>query len=346
MSSPDRKKRVRVVVVLVVLAVAAGVGWKLRSDALAAARAEHDLFHGNVDIRDVTLAFRVAGRVEAVDKREGDAVQPGEVVARLDAAPYRVALGQAQAAVQVAEAELARVVAGSRQEDIAQARAVVAERRANLGRARDNVERYTKLAETGAVTDQALTDAQRGAEQAKAALRASQAALRKAIEGARAEDVAVVHAQVMQARARMAAAELDLEETTLKASTGGTVVTRVVEPGAVVAPGSAALVVSFDDPVWIRAYASQPQLAHLAPGTQVEVLSDARPETPYRGQVGYVSLQAEFTPKNVETAELRTSLVYRFRVVVDSDDGGLRQGMPVTVRLADGGSDGTTDQGN
>ena len=291
-------------------------------------------FAGNVDIRDVTLAFRVGGRVAAVLKKEGDRVQAGEVLARLDPAPYRAALLQSAAAVEVAQAQLRRIRAGSRQEDLSEVRAMLAEREAARLRAEDNFARAERLRQREAVAAQTLDDARAARDQGRAAARAAAAAADRVQHGARAEDIAITRAQLAQAEAAMATAELSLADTELKAPTAGVVVTRVIEPGAVVGIGAPTLVIALDDPVWIRAFASERELARLAPGTAVEVYTDARPGQPYHGQVGYVSAQSEFTPKNVETAELRTSLVYRFRVIVDKHDGGLRQGMPVTVRLA------------
>jgi HlyD family secretion protein len=206
------------------------------------------------------------------------------------------------------------------------------ERKAAQARAEDTYERIQRLEATGAATTQALVDAKAAAEQSRAAVVASQATLQKLLNGARSEEIVIAHAQAVQAQAAVAVAELNLADTELRAKSKGIVVTRAVEPGAMVQVGSPAIVVAFEDPVWVRGFAPEKALARLAPGSVVNVYSDARPEQPYRGQIGYVSPQAEFTPKNVETEELRTSLVYRFRVVVSDHDGGLRQGMPVTIR--------------
>lgn len=292
---------------------------------------KRDSYSGNVDVRDVTLAFRVAGRVDEVLKTEGDRVQPGDVLARLDAAPLKLALAQAQAALDVATAQVKNVEAGARREDISQARARLTESKAVLARATDTHDRIQRLQASGAATAQALTDAKAALEQAQAGVAAHDANLKKLLNGARAEEILIAHAQAAQAQATIAVAELNVSDSVLRAKTRGVIVTRVIEPGTMVQPGSPALVVALEDPVYVRGFAPQADLARLAPGTQVNVLSDARPHKPYAGQVGYVSPQAEFTPKNVETKELRSSLVYRFRVVVSEHDGGLRQGMPVTI---------------
>ena len=124
---------------------------------------------------------------------------------------------------------------------------------------------------------------------------------------------------------------MKVQDTVLASPSEGVVLTRAQEPGAILQTGTPVLTLSLKRPVWVRAYVDEPNLGRIHPGMKVQVFTDSRPEKPYSGQIGYISPRAEFTPKNVETAELRTSLVYRLRVVVEDADEGLRQGMPVTV---------------
>jgi HlyD family secretion protein len=324
-------KRLRPLVLLVVVALGIYFGrkyWKLQ-DAKAAPTGE---FHGNVEVRDVTLSFRVGGRVATVTKREGDRVAIGEVIARLDDAPYKLAVAQSRALVEVARAQLRAVAAGARREDIAEASAQLSQRKAVLAQADDVLARTKALYERGAATEASYTEAKSATDQADAGVKSAAALLWKLQTGARREDIDVAQAQVAQAEAALATAELSVADTELRAPTAGVVVTRAIEPGAMVGVGAPILVVAFEEPVWIRAFADERELGRIAPGTPVEVVTDGNPNHPFTGQVGYVSAQAEFTPKNVETSELRTSLVYRFRVIVTGSDGMLRQGMPVTVR--------------
>ena len=109
--------------------------------------------------------------------------------------------------------------------------------------------------------------------------------------------------------------------------------TRALEPGAVVQAGATVLSISLEKPVWVRAYVHERELGEFPTGRRVLLTTDGKPEKPYHGKVGFVSPKAEFTPKSVETPELRTSLVYRLRIVVEDADDALRQGMPVTVSL-------------
>ncbi|HYG36697.1 MAG TPA: efflux RND transporter periplasmic adaptor subunit, partial [Clostridia bacterium] len=151
--------------------------------------------------------------------------------------------------------------------------------------------------------------------------------------GFRSEEKAQAKAELARAEAALARAELRVEDTVLKAPSDGVVLTRAQEPGAILQPGTTVLTVSLVKPVWVRAYIEEPNLGHIHPGMKVNIYTDTRPDRPYTGQIGYISPRAEFTPKNVETPQLRTSLVYRLRIVVENPDEGLRQGMPVTVRM-------------
>lgn len=331
------KKIIKVIRPIVILSILLGGGYYAYRSVEAKKPAEKDTYYGNVDIRDVTLAFRVPGRVEKVLVTEGDHVKAGQALASLDRVPFELTLAQARAAAEVARAQLKNVEAGARREDISQARAVLKERQAAQARANDTYERVKRLEAAGVTTTQELVDAKAAAEQTHASVAASQATVRKLVNGARSEEIVIAHAQAAQAEAAVAVAELNLRDTELKAETAGVVVTRVIEPGTMVQAASPALVVAFEDPVWVRGFAPEKDLARLKPGNKVRVYTDARPERPYTGQIGYVSPQAEFTPKNVETEELRSSLVYRFRVVVSDHDGGLRQGMPVTIRAGAAG---------
>jgi HlyD family secretion protein len=224
--------------------------------------------------------------------------------------------------------------AGYRAEEIAQARALVREREVTLENAQRIFKRQTDLLDTRAVSQQDHDDAEARFREAEARMNSSREQLSLLQAGYRKEDVAQAKADLARAEAAMAISELRLRDAALAAPTNGVILTRAGEPGAVVQAGATVLTVSLSQPVWVRAYVSEPDLGRIHPGMPMEVMTDSRPDKPYRGQVGYVSPRAEFTPRNVETPELRTSLVYRLRIIVDNPDEGLRQGMPVTVRPA------------
>ncbi|EIP96535.1 multidrug resistance efflux pump [Opitutaceae bacterium TAV1] len=320
---------------LLLLVAVAGLAWFFRLRP-APARDGVLTLYGNVDIREVNLGFRVAGRVTEVLHDEGDAIAAGAVLARLDAGPYARVVEQAEAALAAAEAEAQRLAAGYRPEEIAQARANVGQAEAIHANAALNANRARELIAKNVIPQEEHDD--RLARQTETArqLQAAEASLALLEAGYRVEDIARARAQAAEARAALAAARINLDDTTLAAPSGGTLSTRALEPGSIVQPGSTVLTLSLDRPVWVRAYVDEPDLGTVAPGTEVEVLTDARPGKPYRGTIGFVSPRAEFTPKTVQTEDLRTSLVYRLRIVIAEPDSQLRQGMPVTVRIGHG----------
>lgn len=135
------------------------------------------------------------------------------------------------------------------------------------------------------------------------------------------------------AEATVADAAIKMADTDILAPTDGIILTRVREPGSIVNPGESIYVMAVDEPVWARAYISEMDLGKIYPGMKAKVYTDSQPDKFYEGQVGFISPVAEFTPKTVETTELRTKLVYRIRVTISNTDRFLRQGMPVTVQL-------------
>jgi HlyD family secretion protein len=336
----------KVVVLVVVAALLAVSGWffgpQLAGWAGAAWTSVVDgkgqtrqlLLYGNVDIRKVDLAFRVAGRIETLAVQEGDAVSPGQVVAALEATPYEEDVREAEATVQAAKATLARLEAGFRTQEIATQEAVVAERRATLDNARHQLERQRELLRTSTASRQAFDNALAAEKEASARLESANRRLQLLRSGSRKEEIAEATANVTAAKVRLERAKTRLSDTVLLAPEAGVVLTRAREPGAVVATGQTVFTVALTDPVWVRAYVSEPNLGRIRPGMEASVFSDSRPDQAFRAQVGFISPQAEFTPKNVETTDQRTDLVYRLRLVVDDPQSELRQGMPVTVRFA------------
>jgi HlyD family secretion protein len=323
------KKRIPIILLLLGV-IGAGVYWfKVRP---ARQRGPVQELFGNVDIREVSLGFRVAGRLQQVLKEEGDTVVAGEAVARLDDEPFRRELAEARAQAASLHARLQLLEAGYRPQEIAQARAVAREREVTLANAERLYKRQQELASTGAISAQERDDAEARYREAEARFKSAREQLGVLESGFRQEEVAQARAELARAEVAVTAVELRVEDSILKAPSDGVVLTRAQEPGSILPLGIPVLTVSVKRPVWVRAYVQEPDLGRIHPGMKVRVHTDSRKE-PYAGQIGYISPRAEFTPKNVETTELRTSLVYRLRVVVEEPDEGLRQGMPVTVRL-------------
>lgn len=288
--------------------------------------------YGNVDIRKVDLGFRVAGRIAEMPFQEGARVTSGDLLAHLDEIPYRIELDLALAQEAQAAAQLAKLEAGSRPQEIAQAEALVRERQVRADNLDVEYGRLAALLVEGAVARQLADDARANLAEARARLDTAREGLKLAREGFRGEDIAAARADLRAAQARVAVARTRLSDSECRAPDGGVILTRMEEPGAIVAAGQTVLTLALDTPVWIRAYVEEPDLGRIRPGMKAQVFTDSRTE-PFPGQVGYISPEAEFTPKTVQTEELRTKLVYQVRVIANDPAHGLRQGMPVTVRI-------------
>jgi HlyD family secretion protein len=290
--------------------------------------------YGNVDIREVNLGFRVGGRLADLAVDEGQAVVAGEVLGHLDDTPFRRTLAEAEAALAAARAREDLVKAGSRPEDIAQAAALVDQARAASELSQRNLDRVQALHDGGAASQRQYDEALGRRDADAATLRAAEDALARARNGSRSQDIAAARAEVDRAAASVAQARLAVDDCVLKAPSAGVVTTRAVEPGAMLPAGATVFTVSLTQPVWVRAYVDEADLGKVHPGAEVSLLTDARPKQPYAGRIGFISPTAEFTPKSVETPNLRTDLVYRMRIVVEDADEALRQGQPVTVHIA------------
>lgn len=289
------------------------------------------VLYGNVDVRQVILGFRVSGKIETITVEEGDRVAAGDIIGTLDKADLSDQLTLARASADASTAVLSMLEDGSRPEDIEQAKAGVAQADAALELARTTRDRQVTLAERDIASHQAHEAAQAGFDEAAAVLRQAEATLALALEGPRSGDITRAQAALVADRAAMSIAQRRVADTELRAPSDGVILTRVREPGSIIAAGEPVMALALTSPVWVRTYVNEPNLGQIAPGMAAEIRTDSGGR--YRGQVGFISPVAEFTPKSVETEDLRTSLVYGLRVIVEAPDDGLRQGMPVTVIL-------------
>lgn len=324
----NKKMKVGAVAGIALVAVVILAVWATRRDD----RKDVLTLYGNVDIREVELGFRVPGRLVKMNVDEGDSITAGQIIAELDAAPCRDALAGFNARLAQTEANLNKLKRGSRPQEVQQAAARVVEVEANVRNTERDFQRQRRLAQSGAVSQKVLDAALAARDQTVASLASSRQALALAKEGFRSEDIAAGQAELATAQAQVDQAQTQLQDTTLMAPSDGAVLTRAREPGSVIAQGATVYTLSLRHPVYVRAYVSEPDLGKLAPGSTVQVVTDSSNKR-YEGKVGFISPRAEFTPKTVETAALRTDLVYRLRIVVDQADESLRQGMPVTIQM-------------
>jgi HlyD family secretion protein len=323
----------RLILLLILLAAAAGGGyWWWRTHQGPATPSALTLY-GNVDIREVDLAFVTSERVQDVLVEEGDRVKPGQVVARLDAEKLKAAVAAAAAQVSAQQQVVARLEAGSRPEEIRQAKAQAEAAEAKARSAEITYQRQLKLGKQKLAAPEDVDQAQAAAEAAKGEAQAAEEAYALAMAGPRQEDIAQARATLEALQADLELAKARLDDAVLHAPAAGVVRERILQPGDMASPQSPALTLALINPLWVRAYVPEPDLGRIAPGMKAEVRTDSFPDKVFQGWVGFISPTAEFTPKNVETPDLRTRLVYQVRVFVCNPRDELRLGMPATVTI-------------
>ena len=289
--------------------------------------------YGNVEIRQVLLGFRVSGRVEAVYREEGERVASGDLLSILDPVPYRIKRSEARGAMLQAKATLEKLHRGFRTEEVQEAAAQRDRVRASLDLAEKDYSRISNLFAQKAVAKSELDRASSQRNALRAELAAAENALALMREGYRREDIEAAEAAYEAASARFAAAENALSDTELRSPAEGTILTRVTEPGTVVGAGQVVYALALERPIQVRAYIPEPQLGRVRVGMPAQIVTDSSP-APIEGTLTFISPTAEFTPKQVQTEDLRTDLVYRARILVEDDrDGRLKNGMPVTVLM-------------
>jgi HlyD family secretion protein len=330
-SAGRRKLRLALVVLVLGLAIWFGgkaLGWWAGGNQDGALK-----LYGNVEIREVELGFRISGRIEQLLVDEGDRVTPGQLLARLEQRPMQDRLASADARLEAAAASATRDMHGSRPQEIRSAQAAVADAEAALGESRRVHARRRALLDKGFISKADYQTSEAGVTAASARLDAARAALSLAREGVRSEDKAVTQAGQAAAFADKRAVETDLSDTQLSAPEPGQVLTRAREAGAIVQPGETVMTLALLQPVRVRAYVTEPDLPRIRPGMKVRVSVDGS-DKQWPATIGFISPTAEFTPKTVQTEQLRSDLVYRLRLTVEDPKGELRQGQPVTVHLA------------
>ena len=336
-------KKIVAGVAIVVVALVVGAVWALHSRRPAEDPNQLTLY-GNVDIRQVSLAFNANERIAELRVREGDKVRVGDLLGVLDQRTLRLRLSQSGSQIGVQEQVLLRLKTGSRPEEIAQARANVAATEAEADLATRQVARLKAASDETAgkaVSRQDLDNARAHQQVALAQAEGARKAAQLLIAGPRKEDIAQAGKQLAYALAEQALIQRQLDESELRAPIDAVVRARLLEPGEMASPQRPVLTLAISEPKWVRAYVAEAQLGRIHPGMSASVSTDSQPERSIPARVGYISSVAEFTPKTVETAELRTSLVYEVRFVVEDPQDRLRLGMPATVRL----SLQATDQG-
>jgi len=301
---------------------------------------DHDpqrlLLYGNIDLRQVSLVFNNSERIIEVLVQEGDRIQKGQVLARLDTSRLIPRVAEVEAQTEAQKQVVERMHNGSRPEEIAQARANVDAARADADYARLQFDRLRLLSGDSsgkAVSRQDLDNSRSIMNATEARFMLNKKALELSVIGPRKEDIAQAEAQWHSYQAQLAYLRQQLKDAELLAPSNAVVRSRLLEPGEMASPLRPVYSLALIDPKWVRAYVGEADLGRLHPGASAQVSVDSFPGRAYEGWIGFISPVAEFTPKSVQTEELRPSLAYEVRVFVKDESDDLRLGMPATVRV-------------
>lgn len=292
--------------------------------------------YGNVELRQVSLAFNASDRITELLVEEGDYIKKGQLLGKLDTRTLKQQIAKAQSQIKANEAALLRLKNGSRPQEIKQAKAGVQAAKADVEHKIILYNRYINIAKTTngkGISKQNLDEARTDYNASLAVLNNKKQALELAEIGPRIEDIKQAQALLDSSIADLAILHRQLEESNLIAPIDATVRARILEVGDIASPQSPVYILSIISPKWIRAYLSESDLGKVNLGMRASIISDSFPETPVSGQVGFISSNAEFTPKYIQTEELRTALVYEVRIYVKDPANQLKLGMPVTVKL-------------
>jgi HlyD family secretion protein len=286
---------------------------------------------GHVEATEVLVSTKVPGTIESLSVDEGSVVAAGQELARIDTTDTRIALDAARADRGQADAELRLRVAGSRVEDVREARAQVVRAQADLEGAQKDLDRMEGLLATGSGTTKARDDARTRRDVGQAALDAAKERLQRLEAGSRREEIDAARARLQSADARIEQLQQQLKDALIVSPVAGVVTEKLSDKGELAARGTGIVVVTDLPNAWLNAYVSETDLARLRLGQEAEVVTDDGQSR--KGRVSFVASRAEFTPKNVQTRDERVKLVYRIKVALENADGLFKPGMPATARL-------------
>jgi HlyD family secretion protein len=294
------------------------------------------VLYGNVDLREVNLSFNDSERIAEVLVQEGAKVTQGQILARLDTSRLRPEAATAESVLEAQQAVVDRLHHGSRPQEIAQAQANVASAKAdqvNAAQQWTRLNALTSLTTGRAISEQDLESAKAAMDSAQAHLSAAEKGLEMSRIGPRKEDIVQGEAQLRANASQLQLLLRQLADSELVAPCDAVVRSRLLEPGEMATPQRPVFNLGVVDPKWVRAYVSESELGRIHAGMSASVTTDSYPNRALSGWIGFISSVAEFTPKAVQTTELRSSLVYEVRIFVHDPQDEMRLGMPATVLL-------------
>jgi len=325
-------KKVFLLFFILLIAAAAG-GWYWWQQNNQSIDTNQLTLYGNVDIREAQLAFNGSEHIEKILVEEGDHVKKGRLLATLHTEILEAGVQQIEAQINAQKHMVAKLKAGSRPEEISRANAQLKAAQAKAKSTKATYRRRSQLLQKRLISPEEAENASSLAEVAADEVEASRQTLNLLKKGSRKEDIAAAEAQLLSLKAGLKLARQHLKDANIYAPADGIIRNRILQPGEMASPQMPVLSLALIDPVWVRAYLPETSLGKVPLGAKAEIHTDSYPEKSYPGWVGFISPTAEFTPKNVQTPELRTRLVYSMRVFACNPDDELRLGMPATVTI-------------
>jgi HlyD family secretion protein len=326
------KRRIPILIVLAAV-IAAGVYFYPR--LIEKSQPENQLtLSGNIEAHESLVSFKVQGRIVDLPVEEGQSVEPGTLLARLDDADYRQKVRIDEANVHVRESNLALLLAGTREQELKASEQTMLDAQADLQQKKIDYDRAQRLFGKDEVSAQDRDLAETARKRAEATFLAAQQRYNQAVEGSRKEDIAIARANVTEAGATLGLSRVNLDYATLRAPSAGVITVRQAELGEVVVPGTPVVTLADLDHIWLRAYIAEPDLGRIRWGQEATVTTDTYPSKQYRGRISFISSSAEFTPKSVQTYKERVTLVYRIKIDVDNPNHELKPGMPADTHIS------------
>jgi len=283
---------------------------------------------GTIEVTSVALSFKIGGRITERSVDEGQIVSAGQLIARLENDELKHERDGRAAEEAAARALVADLEAGSRREEIAQGEAALARIRADAKRLSQDAQRAEALFEREVIARNELDAARAARDSSTAAVHEAEQHLKLLRSGPRPDSVRQARARVEGASAGRALAETRLTQSILNSPLSGLVLAKHAEPGEMLAPGAPVVTIGKLDQVWLRAYIPESELGRVKVGQAARVSVDSWPGRSFDGKISFISPEAEFTPKNVQTAKERVKLVYRIKITLDNPKMELKPGMP------------------
>lgn len=325
-------KRLIPILILLAAAIGAGVYFYPRLAKKNAPSNELTL-SGNIEAHESLVSFKVQGRIIALPIEEGQQVEQGALLARLEDADFQQKVRIDEAAVAVRQSNLALTLAGTREQEVKASQQAVVDAQADLAEKKLDNNRAQQLYAKDEISAQDRDLAATALKRADAAFKAAEQRYNEAAEGSRKEDVAIARANLNEADADLGLSRIDESYTTLRAPSAGVITVREAELGEVVEPGSPVVTLADLDHLWLRAYVAETDLGRIHWGQDANITTDTYPGKQYHGRISFISPDAEFTPKSVQTTEERVTLVYRIKIDIDNPNHELKPGMPADAHL-------------